>query len=103
MVHRKRKETTAVRRALAAAGIVARVTHGTGTASTWIHVYIGDGAEYGEHIPPPLERRGSYCAGAGAGCKRCQWRNTTMEKAEHIAAEASGRQTWRDNCIRVSA
>ena len=37
-----RKETSAVKKALADAGIEAKVTHGTGTAWGWLHINIGD-------------------------------------------------------------
>ena len=38
----KREETKAVKAALEAAGFNARVGHGTGTASWWLHIKIAD-------------------------------------------------------------
>ncbi len=50
----RRQETSAVKKALKAAGIKARVTHGKGTAWGWLHVNLGNPEERGGYEPHPL-------------------------------------------------
>ena len=46
----RREETTAIKRALRAVGINAKVAHGKGTAWGWVGIYIGSGEQFGEHV-----------------------------------------------------
>lgn len=50
-----REETKAVKKALAEAGIKAKVTHGTGTAWAWLHINIGDPKMRNGFKPAPFE------------------------------------------------
>ena len=65
-------ETAAVKRALAAAGITAKVSHGTGTARAWLHIKI-------------FQPSGT----------------ADQERAERIAREVTGRAGPYGGCIIV--
>lgn len=52
-----REETKAVKKALASAGIDAKVTHGTGTAWGWLHVNIGSPKLRGGFKPEPNDHQ----------------------------------------------
>jgi len=49
-----KEETKAVKKALADAGIKARVTHGRGTAWGWLHINIGDPKQRNGLKPEPF-------------------------------------------------
>lgn len=78
-------ETKAVKLALAEAGINAHVTHGHGTAWGWLEIYIGDGAQYGEH-----QKAESTCL-CLSNCFRCQKLREIEEKADGIMHKVTGR------------
>ena len=66
-----KEETKAVRAALKAAGINARVGHGRGTSWGWLKLNIGSGQQWGEHVarkspnyepcPPECVRCSNLC------------------------------------------
>lgn len=82
----RRAETTAVRRALAAAGIPAVVEHGRGTAWGWLEVNVGNGEQAGPHAGGTDQ--GADCPPA---CRRCAWLRDTPERAERIIIDVTGR------------
>ena len=86
-----REETSAVKKALANAGIKAKVTHGTGTAWGWLHVNIGD----------PKQRNGLKQVEFGR-----QYTEEELElhkKVLKIAQETTGRHGDYDGEIIVLA
>lgn len=83
----RREETKAVKAALAAAGIPAVVGHGRGTASGWIDVNIGDGAQYGPHEDGCQQWTGRE----HADCLRCVAQAKAYKLARHIVGEVTGR------------
>lgn len=82
----RRAETTTVRRALAAAGIPAVVTHGRGTAWGWLEANIGRGEQAGPH--DGSTDRPVSCSPA---CRRCAWLRDARERAERIVLRTTGR------------
>ena len=86
------QETAAIKRALARAGIAARVWHGwrgTGTASRWIEVDVGE-----SHVPPAVTRE--EWLHSTVGCPECVRIAALRGEALRVAAEASGRCLERD-------
>jgi len=70
------EETRAVKSGLKAAGIIANVKHGKGTASAWLHVHVYKDPEFQE----------------GSENYARIWR---------MAAKFAGREDWRENCINA--
>lgn len=91
----RKAETAAVKSALSAAGINAHVTHGRGTASHWLEIYIGSPEQFGEHETDDM--------GSHANCGPCRRMNIIADQAHRIAAEASGRAGQYHEDISVSA
>lgn len=87
-----KEETAAVKKALADAGIKANVSHGRGTAWSWLHINIGD----------PKKREGLVDSEDGSGRKEY----TEEEKELHrkvlkIAQETTGRRGDYDGEILI--
>jgi hypothetical protein len=89
----RREETTAVKRALKAAGIQARVTHGKGTGWGWIEVNIGD----------PADRNGLEPHPRGTGTQYTEEERTLQEKTLRIIQEITGRDGEYHGRILVQA
>lgn len=86
-----REETKAVKKALADAGIDAKVTHGKGTAWGWLHINIGDPAQRKGFKPAPFEH---------------QYSEEELElhrKVLNIAKNITGRQGEYDGEILITA
>ncbi len=80
----RKQETKAVKAALQAVGINARVGHGKGTAWGWLHVNIGECQQWGEHTHE----------GYGIGhdtCPRCKALRALSKEAERITQAVTGR------------
>jgi hypothetical protein len=77
----RRKETSAVKKALKDAGIKARVTHGKGTAWGWIEVNIGN----------PAAREGLEPHPDGWGTKYTNEEVCLQNKTLRIVQEVTGR------------
>jgi hypothetical protein len=88
---RSREETKAVKSALAAAGIVAKVGHDRGTASCWLSIHVGPSPVPHEHTDPlcPLN------------CLALQWTRETRARVIRIAQEVTGRRGDYDGEISV--
>lgn len=98
MIHETRKEETkAVRKALQAAGINARVGHGRGTAWGWLHLNIGNGQQWGEHVA----RKAPLYEPCPPECVRCFNLHEMEAEALKIAQEATGRHGDYDGCINT--
>jgi hypothetical protein len=80
-----KEETAAVKAALKAAGINAKVGHGRGTAWGWLEINIGKGQQFGEH---ERERPMDWC---GLDCVRCQEMKRMEAKVREVVAEVTGR------------
>lgn len=81
------QETKAVRKALQAAGINAKVGHGTGTAWSWLEVNIGAGQQWGEH---QASLNGSY--GCRLDCLRCINLREMRAQVHRIVSEVTERR-----------
>lgn len=78
-------ETKAVKTALQAVGINAKVGHGTGTAWAWLEINIGNGQQFGDH---------NHAMGVSpvhSTCHRCQQLNKIKSLTEEIARKVTGR------------
>ena len=94
-----RDEVKAVKKALAAVGINARVGHGRGTAWSWLHINIGEGQQFGDHDKEsPDTTRWIPCK---PGCKRCREMRRMTEMALSVAQEVSGRHGEYDGNINI--
>lgn len=76
-------ETKAVKAALKAAGISAKVGHGKGTAWAWLHIHINENGCLGEHTCDGRFRR--------SDCPRCQKTKKLHDDALRVAQEVTGR------------
>jgi hypothetical protein len=94
-----KEETAQVKAALSAAGINAKVTHGRGTGWGWMRVNIGNGSQWGEHVPV-TDGSGRFC-GYPSGCRRCLNINAMRERAERIVAEVTGRGGEYGGCVNI--
>jgi len=95
-IHAERMgERKAVKQALAEHGIVAKVGHGRGTASSWIDVQILNKPE-GKHING--DEPYAFCR---PDCPMCAAFREQWGKAMVIARNASGRSHWTEDCICV--
>lgn len=81
----KRAETTAVVRALQAAGIMGHVKHGRGTDSMWLEVNIGSGQQWGEH------QRADKFESCDLDCRRCCNLRAMERATEAIVSDVTGR------------
>jgi hypothetical protein len=80
----RKQETKAVKKALQAYGINARVGHGTGTAWGWLEINVGSGQQFGtEHV---IDERRTH-----RNCPLCKASNLISAFAEKIAQEVTGR------------
>lgn len=82
----RKQESKTVKEALAKAGIPARVGHGRGTAWGWLEVNIGDGSQYGEHLP---NTENNFWV--NPLCNHCKARQSAYETALRITQEVTGR------------
>jgi len=80
------EETKAVRDALKAAGINARVGHSRGTGWAWMKVNLGEGQQWGEHLGGTTQRY--RCT---SDCPRCLNLKAMTEVAKRIVNEVTGR------------
>lgn len=80
------EESKAVKEALTAAGINARVGHGRGTAWGWLEINIGNGPF--QHNHETQGDAGTYCR---EDCPNSKWKRETREKVVKIAQEVTGR------------
>lgn len=87
----RRGEVQAVKRALLAEGIDARVSHGRGTAWGWLEVNVGDGQQFGPHRDPDGGEVDSSCPHSRYHCPRCRGRYALQRRAEKIVLEVTGR------------
>lgn len=78
------EETKALRKALSAAGINARVGHGTGTAWAWLEINIGYGQQWGEHERHTI----GHCS---TSCRPCQNLRAMRKRTYEIVREITGR------------
>lgn len=83
----RRAEVFAVKAALAAAGITARVGHGAGTAWGWLEINVGAGAEAYHETP----RDTAYYVPCPPSCGECRRVRTLTERVREIAREVTGR------------
>ena len=82
----RRQETKAVKAALKAAGITAKVGHGTGTSWGWLYIEVGDQRQnFGEH--DGREGRGD----CSADCPACNMVGLLHRETLRIAQETTGR------------
>jgi len=93
------EETKAVKDALTANGIKARVGHGKGTAWGWLEINLGS-------CPYPHLENVDRGNGAGFGhdresCSACQWHERLHKKALAIAQEVTGRKGDYDGDINI--
>lgn len=93
-----KEETAAVKVALAAAGISARVGHGTGTAWGWLEINIGAGQQFGEHQKD--NHVNGFCY---QDCVRCVNLRAMSKKALEVAREVTGRHGEYDGEINIHA
>ncbi len=79
------EETKAVRAALKAAGIKAKVTHGTGTGWAWLEINVGAGQQWGDHLngEPPCNPK--------SACLRCRNLSFMQDEAMRIARDVTRR------------
>jgi len=95
-----REETKAVKKALRAVGISARVDHGHGTAWGWLHVYVGENP-----YPHLCVRHGGRHFGDSAcspeDCLACKWYETVPRQALQTTIEVTGRKGEYDGRINV--
>lgn len=91
----RKEETKTVRAALKAAGINARVGHGRGTAWGWLHLNIGSGQQWGEHIA----RKSPLYEPCPSECVRCLNLHEMESAALRITQEATGRRGDYDGRI----
>ena len=87
----RRKETSMVKKALKAAGIKARVMHGTGTSRSWLEVNIGN----------PEERDGLEPHPDGWGTKYTNEEVCLQNKTLRIVQEVTGRHGEYDGNICI--
>lgn len=78
-------ETKAVREALKAVGINAKVGHGSGTAWAWLKVNIGSGQQWGEH---EKSSDGIICF---RECVRCVNLRKMRDQTAQIIRDVTGR------------
>ena len=90
--HERREETKAVKIALKAAGINSRVGHGRGTAWGWLHVEVGTGASFGDHIE--VDHYG--CCQDRPNCHRCQMLCRLDDETLEIVKKVTGRDQPRE-------
>lgn len=90
----RKEETKKVKDALKAAGINARVGHGKGTAWGWLHINVGSGSQYGDHVKDDI--RNSH-----RNCIRCQKIGEIADKVEAIALRITGRTGEYGGCILI--
>ena len=92
----RRQETKAVKRALKAADINAKVGHGKGTAWGWLYIEIGEGTQW---------RRDCHKGGLGSGfcghCPRCVNRKVMGHITLAIAQRVTGRSGEYDGNINI--
>jgi hypothetical protein len=82
-----KEETKTVKTALKAAGINAKVGHGSGTAWAWLEINIGSGQQFGEHINP--DRRGGLSC--SPDCRKCREMKRMRDETQRIVREVTGR------------
>ena len=87
-----KSETKAVKAALRAAGINAKVGHGSGTAWAWLEINIGSGQQFGEHV----ERWSGH-----QPCGHCRDIGAMRTKTQEIALQVTGRAGDRGGEILV--
>ena len=87
----RREETSTVKKALKNAGIKARVTHGKGTAWSWLEVNIGNPEERGGLEPHP----------DGWGKKYTNDEVCLQNKTLRIVQEVTGRHGEYDGNICI--
>ena len=93
-----REESNAVKNALAAEGIKARVGHGTGTAWGWLEIHTAAPSVLHDTTSPgssvivqtdkPSRIGGGHCVG---NCDGCAAVRETSERINHIARTVTGR------------
>jgi len=88
----RRNETRAVKAALKAAGINSRVGHGKGTAWGWLHVEVGNGGSFGDHIE--VDHYG--CCQNRPNCHRCQSLHRLSAETLAIVKKTTGRDQPRE-------
>ena len=88
-----KEETAAVKKALADAGIKAKVSHGRGTAWGWLHINLGD----------PKKRNGLKIAESGHGHEYTEEELELHRKVLKIARETTGRHGEYDGEIMITA
>ena len=95
-INDRRAETKAVKTALKAAGINAKVGHGTGTAWGWLYIEIGNQRQnLGEH--DGREGRGD----CSANCAACNLHRALRDETIKIAQETTGRSGDYNGDINV--
>ncbi len=79
------EETKAVRNALKAVGINAKIGHDSGTAWDWLKVNIGEGQQFGEHV------NHVDSAYRSDRCPRCCNMDAMRVTAQQVTREVTGR------------